>query len=137
MITEILKKRTKMNKLMDLALVASAAMFVVTVLSAGQPLCGDIKVYPRLITPGASQDNNNVFFDFDDYDEPKPELKLFSVSGRLVRSIQVVNPAATTIGWRQVWDGRDENGSIVSPGVYIYQWLEGNTSTTGSIVVAR
>ena len=125
-----------MNKLIDFAFIAILT-FVFMLVSGDKLVYCAIKVYPRLITPGVPQANENVFFDFDEYNDPKPELRVFNMAGRLVRTIQVLNPSATVSGWRQIWDGKDDSGNIVYPGVYIYQWSEGITSTTGSIVVAR
>jgi len=126
-----------MNKIVNFryfsALILSAA--VVACCSAVSYTA--IKVYPRLITPGVSSSNEKVFFDYDYSDEPKPELTIFDMTGRQVKSIQVLDLFPTSSGWRVVWDGRNENGNPVSPGVYIYQWREQNTTTTGSIVVAR
>ena len=130
----ISKKGTKMNKIVNIYLMA----LVVLVLVVGKGLLySDIKVYPRLVTPGAAFSNDNVFFEFEDYSEPKPVLTIFDLTGRIVKSFQVIDPIAVSTGWRLVWDGKDEGGNLVFPGVYIYEWREATTTTTGAIVVAR
>lgn len=78
-----------------------------------------IKVYPRLITPGVTASNENAFFDFDDFSEPKPELKIFDLTGRVVRSIQVLNPMAIATGWRLVGTGK-MTGAIWCFPAFIY-----------------
>lgn len=47
------------------------------------------------------------------------ELRIFDVSGRLVRTF--ANGQQPAGRHRVVWDGRDETGGSVSPGVYFYQ----------------
>ena len=126
-----------MNKLMDFKFVAVWLMVSAAVIYFNATAYAVIKVYPRLITPGIAATNENTFFDFDDFSEPKPELKIFDLAGRTVRSIQVLNPMAIATGWRLVWDGKDDGGNIVFPGVYVYQWSEGKAITSGTIVVAR
>ena len=126
-----------MNKIVDFSSLSVVFVAAILVLSFNLESHSAIKVYPRLITPGTSADNGNAFFDFEIFDEPKPELKIFDITGRQVKSTQILNPSATSTGWRFVWNGKDDSGNLVSPGVYIYQWREGTATTTGSIVVAR
>ena len=126
-----------MNKIVNFRYFSVLILSAAFVVFCSAVLYSGIKVYPRVITPGFSSSNEKAFFDFDYFDDPKPDLKIFDMTGRQVRSILVLEPAATSTGWRVVWDGRDDNGSLVLPGVYIYQWREQNAATTGSIVVAR
>jgi hypothetical protein len=102
-----------------------------------QKLFADLKVYPRIITPGTPPENEFVFFDFTDFDDPKPKLQIIDLSGRKVRSISILNPRPIATGWRVVWDGTDEDGNLVLPGVYIYQFEAGTKITNGTIVVSR
>jgi len=126
-----------MNKIINSRLLLALMLAAIISVSGNSLLFSGLKVYPKLITPGTPTTNENVFFDFDDFNEPKPELRIFDLTGRLIRSIQVLNPEAISSGWRLVWDGKDGNGNIVFPGVYIYQWREGFAVTSGAIVVAR
>ncbi|MFH1369148.1 MAG: hypothetical protein ABII64_08480 [Elusimicrobiota bacterium] len=100
-------------------------------------LCAELKVYPKIITPGSPPENEKVFFDFTDFDDPKPTLRIIDITGRKVRDILTLNPQPFSTGWRLTWDGRDENGSLVLPGIYIYQWEEGTKTINGTIVVSR
>lgn len=101
------------------------------------PAYADLKVYPRIITPGTPPENEKVFFEFSFFDEPKPTLRIIDITGRKIREISVLNPRPIAAGWIVTWDGTDENGSVVLPGVYIYQWEEGIKTINGTIVVSR
>jgi hypothetical protein len=132
-----LKKETKMNKIINFVFSPLLMINLAVLFLSGATASSDIKVYPRLITPGSAAQNESAFFDFSDFNEPKPELKIFDLTGRTVRSVQVLNPAAVASGWRFSWDGKDDGGKLVFPGVYVYQWREGSALTSGTIVVAR
>jgi hypothetical protein len=96
------------------------------------------KVFPRLITPGSPPGNERVFFLFQEYDEPKPTLGIFDITGQKVREISTLDPHMLPSGyWQLVWDGRDDNGALVAPGVYVYQWHEAMVTISGTIIVAR
>ena len=97
----------------------------------------DLKVYPRLITPGSPPYNEKVFFDFNDPLDSGFKLEILDLNGEKIREIETLNPQAIVSGWRLVWDGKDESGSLVMPGVYLYQWEEIGKIITGTIVVAR
>lgn len=64
--------------------------------------------------------------------EPESQIRIVTVDGMLVRNI-------TTKSRRIVWDGRDENGSLVSSGVYLALAVssENATSTVQKISVVR
>lgn len=126
--------QTYVNRLINAARPFILAAFLIC---PAATLFADLRAYPRIITPGTPPDNEKVFFDFTYYDEPKPKLMIFDLSGRKVREISTLNPQATATGWRLTWDGTDENGSYVLPGVYIYQWEEGTSVINGTIVVSR
>lgn len=64
--------------------------------------------------------------------EPESQIRIVTVDGMLIRNI-------TTKGRRIIWDGRDENGSLVSSGVYLALAVssENATSTVQKISVVR
>jgi ligand-binding sensor domain-containing protein len=66
------------------------------------------------------------------------ELKVLTVTGKLVKELEANSPASPG-GFRAFWDGRDENGELVSSGVYFIVAfdLEGNSVETGKIAVIR
>jgi hypothetical protein len=59
------------------------------------------------------------------------ELRLLDVRGRLVRTV----PATATLGPQRItWDGRDESGARVPPGVYFANLLVGDRSESRKFV---
>ncbi len=69
------------------------------------------------------------------------EVKIFTVAGRLIRSLKTVG--ATTQFVRIPWDGRDKDGDILANGVYLYKLIarteDGRFSTEalGKLSVAK
>ena len=63
------------------------------------------------------------------------EFRIYDLSGRLVR--EVVKAGTSSGSFAQVWDGRDEVGVTVSPGIYIYQldWATDQSNEVASGVV--
>ena len=47
------------------------------------------------------------------------EIKIFTLSGRLIRSLKGTGSAGFNSGI--VWDGRDQDGDRIANGVYIYK----------------
>lgn len=51
------------------------------------------------------------------------EIKIFTISGRLIKSIK---RSSAQLGYdfnRIIWDGRDEDGDIIASGVYLYKMI--------------
>ena len=76
-------------------------------------------------------------FTFQLYNE-KPHdviLTIFDITGKKVRYIE---SGQKTAGRHQVsWDGRNENGHIVAPGIYIYQLKAGEQVQSKKMVIIR
>jgi len=67
-------------------------------------------------------------------------LKIYDVSGRLVRSISVgFKPVGYYLTRERAayWDGRNETGESVSSGVYFLQFLAGDFTATQRVVVIK
>jgi flagellar hook assembly protein FlgD len=63
------------------------------------------------------------------------ELAIYDMSGR-----RVATPARRTFGagaHRSTWDGRDESGTAVPPGVYFARLNHANGATTSRIVAVH
>lgn len=67
--------------------------------------------------------------------EEQVRVEIFDHVGKLVRTL--VHEDLQTGNISIVWDGRDENGDMVSIGPYIYQVRVGNEIRNGVLVVAR
>ncbi|MEK6647507.1 MAG: carboxypeptidase regulatory-like domain-containing protein [Candidatus Firestonebacteria bacterium] len=94
--------------------------------SASMSYGGRILVYPNPFTPNGDGVNDSVGFYFD-ANPTTPEIKIYKGSGRLVRTLDGVTS----------WDGKDDSGSVVEAGLYLYHFRLGDTNKTGTVVVAK
>ncbi|MGD9643086.1 MAG: hypothetical protein AB7V08_10140 [Elusimicrobiales bacterium] len=114
--------RNLLNALLLLALLAApaAAAFALT------------KVTARVFSPGeASPDVNRARFHFTN-DGGEVTIRIFDIKGSLVRR----NLDSESAGV-MYWNGRDQGGSMVKGGIYIYQIEAGEQVITGTVVVAK
>jgi len=85
----------------------------------------------RTITPASPQFNDVAHFDAQEGNDFK--IMIYDIEGRKVRDI--LPPQLPQ------WDGKDEHGSFVESGVYLYQFeaeIEGRRKTiSGTITVAK
>jgi hypothetical protein len=61
------------------------------------------------------------------------EIKIFDVAGRRVREISLL-PFNFSLGAKATWDGCDENGNMVAPGVY---FLKAGDKVVGKVVKVK
>ncbi len=63
------------------------------------------------------------------------QVEVFDVAGRLVHSFELgsVGPGQVEVPW----DGRDQSGNRVAPGVYLYRFRVGRQTTSGRLTVIR
>ncbi len=95
-------------------------------------LATKLTVRPNPFTPNADGFNDEVEFNFTGLALENPALHIFDVNGI---SIYLTNRAT---GKRFTWNGRDERGNAVQPGVYLYTLRDrGNNVKSGYVVVAR
>ena len=97
---------------------------------------------PNPFTPNADGINDEVEFTVDVYlltDAKDVVLQLYDLSGRRVTQVLPGPAGAGTETLR--WDGTDDDGALVPPGLYVYR-LEvrsdatGSRSRTGTVAVA-
>lgn len=104
------------------------------------PSTGEFTFYdaiPRIITPNNDGKNDRAMFRFANPAGLKVSLKIYDINSVLVRDAGETTAASDVQGEHVFWDGRDDNGRTVAPGVYVYQLeLEGKI-INGTIVVAR
>lgn len=82
----------------------------------------------KIITPNGDASNEAAEFTFGDLTETV-RVEIFDVTGHRVRTISSNGSAS--------WDGRDDDGSVVESGVYIYQYSVGGERISGVVAVAK
>lgn len=114
----------------------------------------EVKAVPKVLTPNGDNKNDFTVFEFILAKvETNVMIKIFNTDGSLVffkekllvpGEYSAEKSAATTksvakklLGY---WDGKDEDGELVPPGIYIYQVIadtdEGGVVEGGTVVVA-
>ncbi|MDD5702736.1 MAG: gliding motility-associated C-terminal domain-containing protein [Dehalococcoidales bacterium] len=83
----------------------------------------DYRPAKKIITPNGDGVNDEA-----DFSGLAEEVKIFDITGRKIRSVSA--------GTGQ-WDGKDDDGSVVESGVYIYQFKVDGTLVSGVIAVAK
>lgn len=73
--------------------------------------------------PNPFNGNTSISFDLNQSIYPGAQLKIYNVRGQLVRNLQ---PAGNS---NFSWDGRDNKGSAVAEGIYMYR-LEADSFTS-------
>ncbi len=97
----------------------------------GQP---KVTVSPNPFTPNGDGFNDNAVFDFSKFDLDEATIKVFTLNNRLVRSLEYAAGARRELQW----DGLDEEGQQVSPGLFIYILeADGRRVDSGHVVVIR
>jgi len=115
----------------------------------------NVKAVPKVFTPNNDGKNDFTVIEFTLAKvETNVMIKMFNTSGSLVttvtdevlgnrayfiseKSAQTIGEAKTLPGY---WDGKDEDGDLVPPGIYIYQVIadtdDGDVIEGGTVVVA-
>lgn len=62
-------------------------------------------------------------------------LKVYNLLGKEVRTL--VNEQRSQGMYTTIWDGRDSNGNMVAPGVYIYKLANGRATQTRRMLITR
>ncbi|MBU0952746.1 MAG: gliding motility-associated C-terminal domain-containing protein [Elusimicrobia bacterium] len=95
------------------------------------------EVIPKIITPNNDGRNDKAFFRFDNPRGALVTIKIFDMTGLLIKTIADITENSNVPGGYISWDGADKDMNVVAPGTYIYQ-IEGEGKVyNGTIVVAR
>ncbi|MDD5688259.1 MAG: DUF2341 domain-containing protein [Elusimicrobia bacterium] len=86
----------------------------------------------NIFTPsGPDSRYGEARFVFANENSEVAELKIYSISAKLIRTVTATEPGIS-------WDGRNESGDICESGVYIYQLKLGTTMLgKGTVVLAK
>jgi hypothetical protein len=84
------------------------------VMSQGQLAVTDVLNYPNPM-------KSSTRFTFWLTEDADVSIKIFTVAGRLVRTIEDIAGKGGDFNYQVVWDGRDHRGDPVSNGVYLYK----------------
>lgn len=92
---------------------------------SGAGTAAGVRPLQKIITPNGDNVNDTLpFVGLVNGDE----VKIFDIRGRRIRTLSGVAPE---------WDGRDDGGSIVESGVYIYQYTSQGERVSGVVAVAK
>ncbi len=100
---------------------------------ASGPLVQAVSVEPAVFTPNGDGINDEASFRFTVVkvgDDSPVEVHIYDLQGRLVRRL-IEQRALSTGSYGIAWDGRDGQGDIAPPGVYLAR-LRVDTDTEGS-----
>jgi hypothetical protein len=84
-------------------------------------------------TPNPFRGSTTLAFDLAEFS--RVDLVLYSVDGRRVRTL--IDRAYEPGRYRAVWDGRDDAGRLVAPGVYYAHFVAGSKRFNRTIVILR
>lgn len=113
---------------------------VAVIVTDSSPVVGDLRVLPNPFTPNGDGVNDVTNFDFAlllFLGETDLEVDISTLGGTVVRRI---GPLSRQVGRHEVeWDGRDDDGRLVPPGLYLYRFTANsdgdNEYQTGVIAV--
>ena len=124
----------------DQGFVLSPARFVGKYQLRYAPTTGEFVFYdvmPKTITPNNDGKNDRALFRFSNPQRANLSLKIYDINSALVKNIGETTATSDIQGEYIYWDGTDEKGNTVQPGVYIYQLELDGKIINGTIVVAR
>ena len=104
-------------------------------------LLGEVRVTPPVATPNGDGINEEIIFSFNLLQLTDPallKLEIYDLAGRRCRLLQAGKEPSGR--FRFSWDGRDEQGKVMLPGLYLYRVSveaeNGGDQQTGTIAVA-
>jgi hypothetical protein len=62
------------------------------------------------------------------------EIKIYTITGRLIKSFDNLVPPSDGYNYDYLWDGRDDDGDIIANGVYIYKLVVRNENEQKEVI---
>ena len=125
--SQVISKRNPNNpQRVDVFTDANGESWTLTALGVPDQVIVSAKADPNPFTPNGDGRNDVTFFSFfvsNLIAERPVSINIFDVTGRLVRSLLDTKSTAQAYVEQNAirWDGRDNNGRLLPPGLYIYQ----------------
>jgi hypothetical protein len=111
---------------------ANNSQKLVVQISQAPAIASRLIVRPNPFTPNNDGFNDQVEFDYAGLGLRNPSLQIFDANGISIWS------SSGVVGGRFTWNGRNQHGREVIPGVYLYTLRDqGNNVASGYVVVAR
>lgn len=97
---------------------------------------GDLYVWPNPFTPNGDGKNDEIYFDISEIQVSSPEVRIFSMANRLVRTLVRIEEVQGLDVLR--WDGKDNHGHDLKPGIYLWVFDDATAGHhRGTIALAR
>ncbi|MCI0494543.1 gliding motility-associated C-terminal domain-containing protein [candidate division KSB1 bacterium] len=98
------------------------------------PIQPELIVRSNPFTPNDDGFNDEVKFDYEQFDVDEPNLKIFDIHGKRITDSEHMEK----VGKAFLWNGLDESGREVLPGAYLYIFSDKvKALARGCVVVAR
>jgi hypothetical protein len=102
------------------ASIGSDRLLLMAAEGSGQSIIGALTVTPRAITPQGDGINDTATIDYTVFrvlDQASVQVTVHRLDGRQVWRARTVSAGAG--GGQVAWDGRDSDGALVAPGIYL------------------
>jgi len=91
-----------------------------------------LPVSPNPFTPNGDDFNDRVEFRVSEFGLDQATVEIYTFQGRLVRTLDEIQDGGVL-----EWDGRDDSGERLSPGVYLYVLRSGGQdAASGHVTLA-
>jgi flagellar hook assembly protein FlgD len=89
----------------------------------------------RSIFPNPFRTSTTISFDLSNEPDEQIELEIFNIKGQKIRKLRIGNYKSGTNSIE--WDGKDENGSPVSSGIYFYKLRSERYVSTKKLILMK
>ncbi len=124
---QIISNATPGNpQMVDAAIVGGKEATTLVTVGVPETIIMDGRVDPNPFTPNGDGRNDVTYFNFfvANLTDPRPvRIHVFDLTGRKVRTVFETSTTAQAYVEQNAipWDGRDDNGKLLAPGVYVFQ----------------